>query len=174
MELAPVPDYKSNCTFQTDKRSLRFNYAHVVFNKHFHLAAVRGNGAKGGLQTWLRLQGPGLGSRSGCGQMRLAKGQGWEPIRWGSRLCGLLPGSSMRILTYVCSAGPSCVPSIPLVQPRPKSTSLASLRMGRGENGDSPQPYLAHPPQFCSSAPAPAPFTQDPHVILAKSFSAKS
>lgn len=47
LELAPIPDYKSNCTFQTDKRSLSFNYAHVVFNKHFHLAAQRRNGSEG-------------------------------------------------------------------------------------------------------------------------------
>ena len=68
LELAPIPDYKSNCTFQTDKRSLSFNYAHVVFNKHFHLAAGRRSGSKGAADAACGWGERGPGSGSGCGQ----------------------------------------------------------------------------------------------------------
>lgn len=82
MELAPVPDYKSNCTFQTDKHSLSFNYAHVVFNKHFHLAAVRGNGAKGAAGLAAAAGGQGWEVGQGVVRCGCPKGRAGNPTDW--------------------------------------------------------------------------------------------
>lgn len=129
MELAPIPDYKSNCTFQTDKRSLSFNYAHVVFNKHFHLAAARGNVSKGAADAaWAGGSGPGSGS--GCGPVRLPRSR----ARTASDLAQALPAASLLrqgMPACVFSAGPTCIPSVATVSSQLAPMGLSGVGGGR-------------------------------------------